>query len=42
MINVVGSMVRAVKRLRPLCLLMIVVDEKCVVVVVVVVAARYV
>ena len=41
MINVVGSMVRAVKRLCPVCLLMIVVDEKCVVVVAFV-AARYV
>ena len=41
MINVVGLMVRAVRHLRPVCLLMIVVDKKCVVVVVVV-AARYV
>ena len=33
MTNVVGSMVRAVKRLHPICLLMIVVDDDCVVVV---------
>ena len=33
MTNIVGSMVRAVKRLHPLCLLMLIVDNDCVVVV---------